>query len=42
VLRPLHQVAAWALVVLAAGHAAMAIHHHRRGSPILRLMWRGS
>ncbi|MFM7692055.1 MAG: cytochrome b [Alphaproteobacteria bacterium] len=41
VLRPLHQGAAWALVVLAAGHGAMAIHHHRQGSPILRLMWRG-
>ncbi|MFM7422498.1 MAG: cytochrome b, partial [Alphaproteobacteria bacterium] len=41
VLRPLHQGAAWALVVLAAGHGAMAIHHHRQGSSILRLMWRG-
>ncbi|MCA3419652.1 MAG: cytochrome b [Roseomonas sp.] len=41
VLRPLHQVAAWALVVLALGHGAMAIHHHRRGLPVLRLMWRG-
>ncbi|MCA3381120.1 MAG: cytochrome b [Roseomonas sp.] len=40
-LRPLHQGAAWALVVLAMGHGAMAIHHHRRGLPILRLMWRG-
>jgi cytochrome b561 len=42
VLRPLHQVAAWALVVLALGHGAMAIHHHRQGLPILRLMWRGN
>jgi cytochrome b561 len=41
VLRPLHQGAAWALVVLALGHGAMAIHHHRRGLPVLRLMWRG-
>ena len=41
-LRPLHQVAAWALVGLAAGHAALAIHHHRRGLPILRRMWRGA
>lgn len=41
VLRPLHQVAAWALVVLALGHGAIAIHHHRQGLPILRLMWRG-
>jgi cytochrome b561 len=41
VLRPLHQGAAWALVLLALGHGAMAIHHHRRGLPVLRLMWRG-
>lgn len=41
VLRPLHQGAAWALVVLALGHGAMAVHHHRRGLPVLRLMWRG-
>jgi len=41
-LRPLHQGAAWGLVVLALGHGALAIHHHRRGLPILRLMWRGS
>ncbi|MCA3277980.1 MAG: cytochrome b/b6 domain-containing protein [Roseomonas sp.] len=41
VLRPLHQGAAWGLVVLALGHGAMAIHHHRQGLPILWLMWRG-
>jgi cytochrome b561 len=41
VLRPLHQGAAWGLVVLALGHGALAIHHHRQGLPILRLMWRG-
>jgi cytochrome b561 len=41
VLRPLHQGAAWGLVVLALGHGAMAIHHHRQGLPTLRLMWRG-
>ena len=41
VLRPLHQGAAWGLVVFALGHGAMAIHHHRQGLPILRLMWRG-
>jgi len=29
------------LVLLALGHGALAIHHHRRGLPILRLMWRG-
>ncbi|MFN9096811.1 MAG: cytochrome b [Alphaproteobacteria bacterium] len=40
-LRPLHQGAAWGLVVLALGHGAMAIHHHRQGLPVLRLMWRG-
>jgi cytochrome b561 len=40
-LRPLHQGAAWALVVLALGHGGMAIRHHRQGLPILRLMWRG-
>lgn len=40
-LRPLHQGAAWGLVVLASGHAAMAIHHHRRGLSVLRVMWRG-
>ena len=40
-LRPLHQGAARALIVLALGHGAMAIHHHRKGLPILQLMWRG-
>ncbi|MCA3338322.1 MAG: cytochrome b/b6 domain-containing protein [Roseomonas sp.] len=39
-LRPLHQGAAWGLVGLALGHGALAIHHHRRGLPILRRMWR--
>ena len=41
VLRPLHQGAAWGLVGLAVGHGAMALHHYRRGLPVLRLMWRG-
>jgi cytochrome b561 len=41
VLRPLHQGAAWGLVGLALGHGALAIHHHRRGLPFLRRMWRG-
>ena len=41
VLRPLHQGVAWGLVLLALGHGALAIHHHRHGLPILRLMWRG-
>lgn len=40
-LRPLHMFAAITLVILALGHAAMAIHHHRTGSNILRRMWRG-
>ncbi|MCA3368235.1 MAG: cytochrome b/b6 domain-containing protein [Roseomonas sp.] len=39
-LRPLHQGAAWGLVGLALGHGALTIHHHRRGLPILRRMWR--
>ncbi|MFN6251123.1 MAG: cytochrome b [Alphaproteobacteria bacterium] len=39
-LRPLHQGAALGLVGLALGHGALAIHHHRRGLPILRRMWR--
>lgn len=30
-LRGLHQALAWTLVVLAAGHAAMALVHHRQG-----------
>lgn len=39
-LRPTHQAAAWGLVALAAGHAAMAIWHHARGMAVLRRMWR--
>ncbi|MBR0649044.1 cytochrome b [Roseomonas terrae] len=41
VLRRVHQVAAWALVTLAAGHAAMALNHHRSGGRVLGRMWRG-
>ena len=37
-IRPVHQVAAWALVLLAAGHAAAAVHHHARGRTVLRAM----
>lgn len=37
-IRPVHQGAAWALVALAAGHAAMALLHHRRGHGVLRAM----
>ncbi len=40
-LRATHQVLAWALVLLAAGHAAAALHHHARGEAVLRRMWRG-
>lgn len=36
-----HRLAAVALVVIALTHALIAIVHHRRGSPILRGMWRG-
>jgi cytochrome b561 len=39
-IRAVHQAAAWALVVLAAGHAAMAVLHHRRGHGTLRAMLR--
>ncbi len=41
VLRPVHRAAAILLVVLALGHAAMAVAHHLRGRPTLRRMWRG-
>jgi cytochrome b561 len=40
-LRATHQMLAWALVLLAAGHAAAALHHHARGGAVLRRMWRG-
>ncbi|CAH0306099.1 hypothetical protein ROS9278_04734 [Roseomonas sp. CECT 9278] len=34
-LRAIHQVLAWTLVILAAGHAAVAVAHHRRGHRVL-------
>ena len=37
-IRPIHQAGAWALVALAAGHAAMAVRHHRQGKATLRRM----
>lgn len=37
-LSTLHEILAWALVTLALGHGAMAIHHHRRGLDVLRRM----
>jgi len=41
ILRPLHKTFAIALIVLAAGHAAMAVLHHLRGRAVLRRMWFG-
>ena len=41
VLRPVHRIAAIGLVLLACGHAAMAVHHHRQGRSTLLGMWRG-
>lgn len=40
-IRRVHAVLCAALVLLAAGHAAMALHHHRRGRAVLLKMWRG-
>jgi cytochrome b561 len=37
----LHRACAVALVLLAAGHAAAAIRHHRLGRAVLIRMWRG-
>ena len=41
VLRQVHLGLALLLVVLAFGHALMALHHHRGGSDTLARMWRG-
>lgn len=41
VLRRAHLALALLLVVLALGHAAMALHHHRRGRAVLARMLRG-
>lgn len=38
VLRNVHELAAWGLVLLAIGHAVMAVAHHRAGLPTLRRM----
>lgn len=40
-LRPLHRALAILLIVLATGHAAVAVLHHRRGRRVLIGMWRG-
>lgn len=37
-LRRVHQTLAWTLVILAAGHAAMALHHHWHGRRVLARM----
>ncbi len=37
-LRSIHAVLAWSLVILAAGHAAAALHHHRQGRRVLARM----
>ena len=42
VLRVVHRAAAILLLALAAGHAGMAVRHHRRGRPTLVRMWRAA
>lgn len=42
VLRRVHLGLATLLVLLASGHALMALYHHRRGDETLRRMWRNS
>lgn len=37
-LRPVHQLAAYTLVLLAAAHALLAVRHHRQGLPVLARM----
>jgi cytochrome b561 len=41
VLRQIHLGLALLLVVLALGHALMALYHHRVGDRVLARMWRG-
>ncbi len=41
VVRALHIAMALLLLTLAAGHALMAVSHHRQGRMVLRAMWRG-
>lgn len=41
VLRLVHLALAALLVLLACGHALMALHHHRQGDRTLIRMWRG-
>ena len=37
-LRSTHQILAWSLVILAAGHAMAALHHHWQGRRVLARM----
>ena len=41
ILRPIHRGFAIALVLLACGHAAAAVHNHFQGRDTLLRMWRG-
>lgn len=41
ILLDLHRAAAISLVLIAIGHAAAALHNHRRGLAVLRRMWSG-
>lgn len=41
ILRRVHLALAILLVVLASGHALMALNHHREGRRVLVRMWRG-
>ena len=41
VVRPAHRALAISLVILAAGHAVMAVWHHRLGRNTLTRIWRG-
>jgi hypothetical protein len=41
VLRQVHLGLAILLVLLAVGHALMAVHHHRAGHRTLVRMWHG-
>lgn len=38
-IRPIHQFAAWSLIVLAGAHVALAVRHQLQGVPVLRRIW---
>jgi cytochrome b561 len=42
IVQPLHRALAILLILLASGHAAMAIRHHSQGRATLTMMWRGT